>query len=195
MNKAELIEVVATRIDTSKKEASEAVQAVVDAITEAVSKGQKVSISGFGVFEKAERAARTYRAPSTGEAIRKVATAVPRFRPGGDFKAFVSGDKEPEAPVAPPVPVTKPTAKSSAPAKKAPAAAKKAPAKKAPAKKAPAAAKKAPAKKAAAKKSPATPTKAATTTKKATPAKTAPATNAAAALTPPAAGDGPTSVQ
>lgn len=92
MNKAELIDVVATRIDTSKKEASEAVQAVVEAITEAVAKGQKVSISGFGVFEKAERAARTYRAPSTGEAIRKVATAVPRFRPGGDFKASVSGE-------------------------------------------------------------------------------------------------------
>ncbi len=72
MNKAELIDVVASRIDASKKDASEAVQAVIDAITEIVAKGQKVSISGFGVFERAERAARTYRAPSTGEAIRKV---------------------------------------------------------------------------------------------------------------------------
>lgn len=94
MNKAELIEVVAARIDASKKDTAEAVQAVVDAITEAVAKGQKVSISGFGVFERASRPARTYRKPSTGEAIRKVATAVPKFRPGGDFKAFVSGEKK-----------------------------------------------------------------------------------------------------
>ncbi len=93
MNKAELVEVVAGRIDASKKDAGEAVQAVVDAITEAVAKGQKVSISGFGVFEKVSRPARTYRTPSTGEAIRKVATAVPKFRPGGDFKALVSGEK------------------------------------------------------------------------------------------------------
>ncbi|HSN42865.1 MAG TPA: HU family DNA-binding protein, partial [Propionibacteriaceae bacterium] len=93
MNKAELIDVVASRIDASKKDASEAVQAVIDAITETVAKGQKVSISGFGVFERAERAARTYRAPATGEAIRKMATAVPRFRPGGDFKATVSSEK------------------------------------------------------------------------------------------------------
>jgi DNA-binding protein HU-beta len=93
MNKAELIEVVAARIDASKKDAGEAVQAVVDAITEAVAKGQKVSISGFGVFEKAARPARTYRTPSTGEAIQKLATAVPKFRPGGDFRAFVAGYK------------------------------------------------------------------------------------------------------
>lgn len=93
MNKAELIEVVASRIDASKKESAEYVQAVVDAITEAVAKGQKVSISGFGVFEKAARPARTYRKPSTGEEIPKQATWVPRFRPGGDFKALVSGEK------------------------------------------------------------------------------------------------------
>ena len=93
MNKAELIEVVAARIDASKKDAGEAVQAVVDAITEAVAKGQKVSISGFGVFERAARPPRTYRTPSTGEAIQKLATSVPKFRPGGDFRAFVSGDK------------------------------------------------------------------------------------------------------
>ena len=116
MNKAELIDVVASRIDTSKKDASEAVQAVIDAITETVAKGQKVSISGFGVFERAERAARTYRAPSTGEAIRKMATAVPRFRPGGDFKATVSSEK----PVAA---AKKAAAKATAPAKKAATAA------------------------------------------------------------------------
>ncbi len=164
MNKAELIDVVATRIDTSKKEASEAVQAVVDAITEAVAKGQKVSISGFGVFEKAERAARTYRAPSTGEAIRKVATAVPRFRPGGGFKASVSGQGDDEGDVAgaaaaggadpadsaaeEQAPAAE-TATRRPPAKKSTAAGAKAPAKKAPARRA-AARKAAPAPEAAA---------------------------------------------
>ncbi len=97
MNKAELIEVVASRIDSSKKDAGEAVQAVVEAIQEAVAKGQKVSISGFGVFEQVARPARTYRKPSTGEAIRKAETLVPKFRAGGDFRAFVAGEKSPVA--------------------------------------------------------------------------------------------------
>ena len=173
MNKADLVEVVAARIDTSKKDAAEAVQAVVDAITEAVARGQKVSISGFGVFEKAARPARTYRKPSTGEAISKVATAVPKFRPGGDFRALVAGEKTlseavrfatdavDEAvrrvtgrkPAAAKPAAAKPAAAKSAPAATADAApAKKSPAKKAAAKKTAAApAKKAPAKRAAAK--------------------------------------------
>jgi DNA-binding protein HU-beta len=179
MNKAELIEVVASRIDASKKDAAEAVQAVVDAITEAVAKGQKVSISGFGVFEKAARPARTYRKPSTGEAIKKLETSVPKFRPGGDFKAFVAGEKNiaeravrvvreagddvrdaAEGAVrrvtgqkAPAAKKAAPAAKKAAPAAKkaAPAAKKAAPA----AKKAAPAAKKAPAKKAPARKAPA----------------------------------------
>lgn len=94
MNKAELIDAVASRIDVSKKDAAVAVQAVVDAITEAVVTGQKVSISGFGVFERAARSERTYRAPSTGERILKMATSVPRFRPGGDFRALVAGQRD-----------------------------------------------------------------------------------------------------
>jgi len=176
MNKAELIDVVASRIDTSKKDASEAVQAVVDAITEAVAKGQKVSISGFGVFEKAERAARTYRAPSTGEAIRKVATAVPRFRPGGDFKASVSGGKPAEAAKKAAAPAKKAATRATAPAKKA-AAAAAAPAKKA-ATTAKKAATKAPAVKTTstpAKKAPATKAPAKKTTATKAPAKKAPA--------------------
>jgi DNA-binding protein HU-beta len=191
MNKAELIDVVASRIDTSKKEASEAVQAVVDAITEAVAKGQKVSISGFGVFERAERAARTYRAPSTGEAIQKAAQVIPRFRPGGDFKATVNSEKPAAAAKKAAGRATAAATKAAAPAKAAAtkaaapakaAVAKATPAKKAPAKKAPATKAAAPAKKAPAKKAPAT--KAAAPAKKA-PAKRAPAKKAPAA--PPAA--------
>jgi DNA-binding protein HU-beta len=207
MNKAELIEVVASRIDASKKDAAEAVQAVVDAIQEAVARGQKVSISGFGVFERAARPERTYRKPSTGESIKKMATSVPKFRPGGDFKAFVAGEKPFESVVkaakdasddvrdaaeevvrrvtgkapAKKAPAAKAPAKKAAPAAKAPAK-KAAPAAKAPAKKAAPAAK-APAKKTTtAKKAPAkkTPAKKTTTAKKA-PAKKAPASPAPAA--------------
>jgi DNA-binding protein HU-beta len=203
MNKAELIDVVASRIDASKKDAGEAVQAVVDAIQEAVARGQKVSISGFGVFEKAARPARTYRKPSTGEAIKKTATAVPKFRPGGDFKAFVSGEKSIAAQAVKAVQeagddvrdaaegVVRRVTGKSAPARKAPA--KKAPAKAtsaAPAKKAAAPAKKAPAKKApasatsatAAKKAPAKATSA--TAAKRAPAKKAPAKKAPAKKAP-----------
>ncbi|MGB8020055.1 MAG: HU family DNA-binding protein [Candidatus Nanopelagicales bacterium] len=169
MNKAELIDVVASRINASKKDAGEAVQAVVDAITEAVAKGQKVSISGFGVFEKAARPARTYRAPLTGEAIRKMATAVPRFRPGGDFKAFVSGEKKlaeqavraareagDDVMDAAETVVRRVTGKKPAPAKKAAPEKAAAPAKKAAAPRKTATAKKAaPGKKAPAKRTPA----------------------------------------
>jgi DNA-binding protein HU-beta len=192
MNKAELIDVVASRIDTSKKDASEAVQAVIDAITEAVAKGQKVSISGFGVFERAERAARTYRAPATGEAILKAAKAVPRFRPGGEFKASVSSEKPAAA-------AKKAAAKATAPAKKAASAATAAATKatapaKAAATKATAPAKAAatkataPAKKAPAKKAPA---KAASPAKKAPAVKKAPAKKAPAPKAPPAAESAP----
>ena len=198
MNKAELIEVVAARIDASKKDAGEAVQAVVDAITEAVAKGQKVSISGFGVFEKASRPARTYRTPSTGEAIQKLATAVPKFRPGGDFRAFVAGDKniselarraegvrsQAEGVVrrvtGKPAEAAAEVAEKAAPAKKAATstAKKAAAAPRQAAKKATTAA----AKKAPAKKSPATTGAAAkkTTAKKTTARKTAPAARAQA---------------
>ena len=93
MNKADLIEVVTARLG-DRRTASTAVEAVVDAITRAVAKGEKVGISGFGVFEPVDRAARTARNPTTGEAVRLEATRVPKFRPGQGFKDIVSGAKE-----------------------------------------------------------------------------------------------------
>ena len=65
-----------------------------DAIQEAVAQGEKVAITGFGVFEKVDRAARTGRNPSTGEPVEVKASSVPKFRPGSEFKAYVSGAKE-----------------------------------------------------------------------------------------------------
>ena len=74
--------------------ATEAVNAVLDAIQDAVAKGDKVAITGFGVFEKSERPARTARNPATGASIDVPASSVPKFRPGADFKALVNGEKK-----------------------------------------------------------------------------------------------------
>ncbi len=93
MNKSDLIDVITARMG-DRKTASTAVEAVVDAITRAVAKGEKVGISGFGVFEPVDRAARTARNPTTGEAVRLEETRVPKFRPGQGFKDIVSGAKE-----------------------------------------------------------------------------------------------------
>jgi DNA-binding protein HU-beta len=147
LNKADLIERITDRLG-DKRAATNAVEAVVDAITRAVAGGEKVAITGFGVFEKVDRAARTARNPATGATVKLKKTSVPKFRPGQGFKDVVSGAKKVAA--AAKATPARATAKA-APAKKA--AAKKAPAKKAPAKRAPA--KKAPAKRAPAKKAPA----------------------------------------
>ena len=93
MNKAELIDALAERIG-DKKTAGAAVDGLVDIVVRAVSKGDKVTISGFGVFEKRARAARTARNPRTGEAVKVKKTSVPAFRPGMNFKEVVSGAKK-----------------------------------------------------------------------------------------------------
>jgi len=93
VNKTELIEVVSHKLG-DRRTASEAVEAVVDAITRAVAKGEKVGITGFGVFEKVERAARTARNPTTGAAVKLKKTSIPKFRPGQGFKDIVSGAKK-----------------------------------------------------------------------------------------------------
>jgi DNA-binding protein HU-beta len=93
MNKRDLIDAIADRMG-DKKTATEAVNAVLEAIQAAVAEGDKVSITGFGVFEKSDRPARTARNPATGAAIKVPKTSVPKFRAGADFKALVNGDKK-----------------------------------------------------------------------------------------------------
>jgi DNA-binding protein HU-beta len=107
VNKAELIQALSAYYDGSKSEAAKALNAVVETITYKTAAGEKVSITGFGVFEKVHRSARMVRNPRTGERKRAKATAVPRFRAGSDLKAYVSGAKK----------VPKATAKKAAPAK------------------------------------------------------------------------------
>jgi DNA-binding protein HU-beta len=92
MNKSELIERVTGRLG-DQKASSIAVDALVNEIQNAVTKGDKVNISGFGVFEKRDRAPRVGRNPRTGEPIEVQQTAVPVFRPGQTFKTLVAGGK------------------------------------------------------------------------------------------------------
>jgi DNA-binding protein HU-beta len=93
MNKRDLIDAISSRMG-DKKTATEAVNAVLDTIQKAVAQGDKVAITGFGVFEKSIRPARTARNPATGAAIKVPKTSVPKFRAGADFKAMVNGDKK-----------------------------------------------------------------------------------------------------
>ena len=82
MNKSELISKVAEMTDLSKKDVTKAVDAVFEAITEALQNGDKVQLVGFGNFEVRERSARKGRNPQTGEEIDIPASRVPAFRPG-----------------------------------------------------------------------------------------------------------------
>ncbi|MYW65286.1 DNA-binding protein [Streptomyces sp. SID8379] len=205
MNKAQLVEAIADKVG-GRQQAAEAVDAVLDAIVRSVVAGDRVSVTGFGSFEKVDRPARYARNPQTGERVRVKKTSVPRFRAGQGFKDLVAGSKKlpkndvavKKAPkgsltgtasatvkkaAAKKTTAKKAAAKKATPAKKATTAKKAtATAKKATAKKATATAKKATAKKTTAKK--AAPAKKATTAKKATAKKTAPAKKATAKKAP-----------
>ena len=90
MNKTELIAAVAERADLSKKDAEAAVNAFVDAVTEALKNGDKVQLVGFGSFEVKNRAARTGRNPHTKEEIQIPASKVPVFKAGKALKDTVA---------------------------------------------------------------------------------------------------------
>ena len=115
MNKAELIDRVAERLEVSRKQAAEAVDEVIKSITEAVAEGERVAITGFGIFEKVERKARTGRNPMSGAIVKIKATNVPKFRPGSEFKLVVSSGR---ASAAKRVAAVKKTATKAAPVKK-----------------------------------------------------------------------------
>jgi DNA-binding protein HU-beta len=193
VNKAQLVEALSTRLGEDKKRTAATVDALLDTVYRTVQKGEKVALTGFGVFEKRDRAARTARNPATGEKVRVKKTSVPAFRAGQEFKNVVNGSKKlpkitpaKAAANATPAKTTRTTARTTA----AKATAAKAPAKKTAAKSAPAkrttakatrttaakkttAAKTTAAKTTAAKKTTAKATTARKTTAKAAPRKTA----------------------
>ncbi|HOO25153.1 MAG TPA: HU family DNA-binding protein [Clostridiales bacterium] len=89
MNKADLIKNV-EESGLSKKDATTAVKVVFDAIGDALAKGDKVQLIGFGTFEVRERAAKQGRNPKTGEVIEIAATKAPAFKAGKDLKVKVN---------------------------------------------------------------------------------------------------------
>ena len=89
MNKEELVKEIAKSAKLSQKDAGEALEATMATIQTAVSKGQKVTLVGFGTFEPRKRAARTGRNPQTGAAIKIAAKTVPAFSAGKKFKDAV----------------------------------------------------------------------------------------------------------
>ena len=90
LNKTELIAKVAELTDLSKKDATKAVDAVFDAISDALQTGDKVQLVGFGNFEVRERQARKGRNPQTGEEIEIAASKMPAFKPGKAPKVLCS---------------------------------------------------------------------------------------------------------
>jgi DNA-binding protein HU-beta len=111
MNKTELIEVLSTRLG-DRKSATAALDAFVTEVQNAVTKGDKVSITGFGVFEKRDRAARTARNPRTGETVKVKKTSAPAFRAGTGFKELVASGKVAKVAPAQKTTATKVTAKA-----------------------------------------------------------------------------------
>ncbi len=90
MNKAELVEAIATTAKITKADAQRALDATIDTVTKALKKGDKVALVGFGTFTVAKRAARTGRNPQTGKAIKIAAKKVAKFKAGIDLAKTVN---------------------------------------------------------------------------------------------------------
>ena len=89
MNKTELIAAVAGKTEITKKDTEAVIAATLDVITEALAKGDKVAIAGFGIFEVKNREARTGRNPRTNEKIEIPSCSVVKFLPGKALKEAV----------------------------------------------------------------------------------------------------------
>lgn len=126
MNKADLVDAVEAKLG-SRKAAVDAVEVIIDTIVRSVTKGERVAISGFGTFERVQRAARTGRNPRTGETVRIKKTSVPKFKPGTSFKAYVAAPRSiPSVSLTGDVAVTSRGVSAAAAAKKAQTAEKRA---------------------------------------------------------------------
>ncbi len=91
MNKSELIDAIAASADIPKAQAGRALDAVIEAVTEALKKDDQVALVGFGTFSVKERAARSGRNPQTGQPIDIPAAKIPTFKPGKALKDAVNG--------------------------------------------------------------------------------------------------------
>lgn len=98
MNKEELVASVANKTKMSKKQTEAGIQATIDAISDALAKGDKVTLVGFGTFQVKERAAREGRNPRTGAVLKIAAKKSPAFTPGKGLKEVVANAKSKKAP-------------------------------------------------------------------------------------------------
>lgn len=89
MNKADLVAKVAGKTGLTKKAAQDAMEAMMEAVMVSVSKGDSVTLTGFGTYKASKRAARNGRNPQSGQVIKIPARTVPVFRPGKEFKEMV----------------------------------------------------------------------------------------------------------
>ncbi|HHJ39958.1 MAG: DNA-binding protein HU [Methylothermaceae bacteria B42] len=89
MNKAELIDAIADKANLTKADAARALDAFIDSVTEALKKGDNVTLIGFGTFTVKERKERQGRNPRTGEPMTIKAAKIPAFKPGKSLKDAV----------------------------------------------------------------------------------------------------------
>ena len=89
MNKTELIKAVSTQAELTQKDATKAVDALLETISNTLAKEEKIQLVGFGTFEVRDRAARKGRNPQTGEEIEIAASKVPAFKAGKELKEAV----------------------------------------------------------------------------------------------------------
>ncbi len=94
MNKGELVDRISQKATVTKKQADAVLSAAVETIMEAVSDGDKVTLVGFGSFERRDRKEREGRNPKTGEKMSIPATKVPAFSAGKLFKEKVAPGKK-----------------------------------------------------------------------------------------------------
>ena len=90
MNKAELVNAMATETGLSKKDAEKALNSFVNVVSGELAKKEKVQLVGFGTFETRKRAARSGRNPQTGEELKSAASTVPAFKAGKALKDKVN---------------------------------------------------------------------------------------------------------
>ena len=88
MTKRDLVTAIAQKADIKKKDAEAALNALIEVVTEALAKGEKVEIRGFGTLLMKERAARVARNPQTGKKVKIPAKLSPAFKPGKELKAI-----------------------------------------------------------------------------------------------------------
>ncbi|MDR0446973.1 MAG: HU family DNA-binding protein [Oscillospiraceae bacterium] len=93
MNKTELMVKISETTGLSKKDSERALEAAIDTIVDSLIAGEKVQLSGFGIFDVKDRAARIGRNPKTKEIINIPPTKIPQFKPGKALRDVIASSK------------------------------------------------------------------------------------------------------